>query len=88
MLVAALMLGITTQGSKIATDTVVQSSVDDAYRGRVFSLYDVLFNVAFVGSAAVAALMLPPDGRSPILLVVIALLYAGVVAVMLRFPRR
>ena len=52
MLVAAFVLGLITQGAKIATDTVVQSSVDDAFRGRVFSLYDVLFNVAFVGAAA------------------------------------
>ncbi|GAA1893892.1 MFS transporter [Streptantibioticus ferralitis] len=78
MLVAAFLLGITTQGAKIATDTVVQASVDDAYRGRVFSLYDVFFNVAFVGSAAIAAVMLPPDGRSPLLLILIAVLYGTV----------
>jgi hypothetical protein len=76
MLAAAFLLGCATQGAKIATDTVVQSSVDDAYRGRIFSLYDVLFNVAFVGAAAVSALILPPDGRSAPLLVVLAALYA------------
>ncbi|BAU84609.1 major facilitator superfamily transporter [Streptomyces laurentii] len=75
-LVAAFVLGLTTQGVKIATDTVVQTSVDDAYRGRVFSLYDVLFNVAFVGAAGVAALMLPPNGRSPALVVMVSALYA------------
>ncbi|MCM2420408.1 MFS transporter [Streptomyces sp. RKAG293] len=84
MLVAAFALGICTQGAKIATDTVVQSSVDDAYRGRVFSLYDVAFNVAFVGAAAVAALMLPPDGRSALLIALLALLYAVVALAMLR----
>ena len=46
--------------------------VDDAFRGRIFSVYDVLFNVAFVGAAAVAALMLPPDGRSVPLVVTVA----------------
>ncbi|MEU6974792.1 MULTISPECIES: MFS transporter [unclassified Streptomyces] len=76
-LVAAFLLGLITQGAKIATDTVVQTSVDDAYRGRIFSLYDVLFNVAFVGAAGLAALMLPPDGRSAPLVVLVALLYAG-----------
>lgn len=85
MLVAAYLLGAATQGSKIATDTAVQSSVDDAFRGRVFSLYDVFFNVAFVGSAAVAALILPPDGRSTALLLTVAVIYAAVMAVMLRF---
>ncbi|GHF43062.1 MFS transporter [Streptomyces mashuensis] len=82
MLVGAFALGLTTQGAKIATDTVVQASVDDVFRGRVFSLYDVLFNVAFVGAAGVAALVLPPDGRSAGLVVAVAVVYA-VVAVSL-----
>ncbi|MEU2505918.1 MFS transporter [Streptomyces sp. NPDC007863] len=82
-LVAAFVLGLITQGAKIATDTVVQTSVDDAYRGRVFSLYDVLFNVAFVAAAGVAALMLPPDGRSPLLIALVAAGYAGI-ALLLR----
>ncbi|MFB7586587.1 MFS transporter [Streptomyces sp. NPDC056169] len=77
-LVAAFVLGLITQGAKIATDTVVQTTVDDAYRGRIFSLYDVLFNVAFVGAAGVAALVLPPDGRSPLLVVLVALVYAAI----------
>ncbi|WP_432092271.1 MFS transporter [Streptomyces sp. bgisy100] len=78
MLVAAGVLGLITQGSKIATDTVVQSAVDDAFRGRIFSLYDVFFNVAFVGAAGVAALMLPPDGQSSVLVITVALLYAAI----------
>ncbi|MFF8500557.1 MFS transporter [Streptomyces anulatus] len=86
MLIAAFVLGIVTQGSKIATDTVVQTSVDDSFRGRVFSLYDVLFNVAFVGAAGVAALMLPPDGRSVAVVAVVSVLYA--VAAVTMFHRR
>jgi MFS family permease len=85
LLIAAFVLGLTTQGAKIATDTVVQSSVDDGFRGRIFSLYDVLFNVAFVGAAAVAALLLPTDGRSVPLVVMVALLYAAIAATMTRF---
>ena len=69
MLAAAFVLGVTTQGAKIATDTVVQTSVDDAYRGRVFSLYDVLFNVAFVGAAARRRADTAADGRSAALVV-------------------
>ncbi|MBT2390227.1 MFS transporter [Streptomyces sp. ISL-1] len=87
ILVAAFVLGLITQGAKIATDTVVQTSVDDAFRGRIFSLYDVLFNVAFVGAAAIAALMLPPDGRSVHLVVVVAVIYAAVAATMARWSR-
>ncbi|MGW3669336.1 MFS transporter [Streptomyces sp. NPDC005141] len=85
MLVAAFVLGVTTQGAKIATDTIVQSSVDDGFRGRIFSVYDVLFNVAFVGAAAVAALILPSDGRSVSLVVTVAVVYASIAGAMGRF---
>ncbi|MGK3937018.1 MFS transporter [Streptomyces caeruleatus] len=82
MLIAAFVLGLITQGAKIATDTIVQSSVDDGFRGRIFSVYDVLFNIAFVGAAAVAALILPPDGRSVPLVVAVAVVYAAVALAM------
>ncbi|MCL7368599.1 MFS transporter [Streptomyces ardesiacus] len=85
LLAAAFVLGLTTQGAKIATDTVVQFSVDDTFRGRIFSVYDVLFNVAFVGAAGVAALMLPPDGRSVPLVVTVSVIYGVVAAAMGRF---
>lgn len=64
LLVSAFFLGLASQGIKICVDTLVQTHVDDAYRGRVFSLYDVIFNVAFVAAAAVAAVVLPPSGKS------------------------
>ncbi|AMW11570.1 MFS transporter [Streptomyces qaidamensis] len=88
LLAAAFVLGLTTQGAKIATDTIVQSSVEDGFRGRIFSVYDVLFNVSFVGAAAVAALMLPPDGRSAPLVITIAVIYAAVAVTMARFGRQ
>ncbi|MDF6019987.1 MFS transporter [Streptomyces sp. JH34] len=84
MLAAAFILGLVTQGTKIATDTEVQTSVDDAYRGRIFSLYDVLFNAAFVAAAAMSALVLPPDGRSVVVVLTVAVLYAIVSVSMLR----
>jgi MFS family permease len=70
--VAVFALGLASQGVKIVVDTVVQANVDDAFRGRVFSLYDVLFNVSFVAAAATAAVLLPRDGRSLPVLVVMA----------------
>lgn len=88
MLAAAFVLGLSTQGAKIATDTIVQSSVEDGFRGRVFSFYDVLFNVAFVSAAGVAALILPPDGRSVPLVVTVAVIYGVVAVAMARFERR
>ncbi|MFJ3273439.1 MULTISPECIES: MFS transporter [unclassified Streptomyces] len=87
MLVAAFVLGVVTQGAKIATDTVVQASVDDSFRGRIFSLYDVLFNVAFVGAAAAAALVLPPDGESAAVVIGVAALYTIVAVTMFRWSR-
>ncbi|AGS70629.1 MFS transporter [Streptomyces collinus] len=85
LLVAVFVLGLITQGAKIATDTIVQASVDDGFRGRIFSLYDVLFNTAFVGAAGLAALMLPPDGRSAALVVLVALFYGLTAVAMARF---
>ncbi|MFI1497932.1 MFS transporter [Streptomyces platensis] len=87
MLAAAFVLGLSTQGTKISTDTIVQSTVDDAFRGRSFAIYDVLFNVAFVGAAAVAALMLPPDGRSAALLGMVTVLYALIAVATVRSGR-
>ncbi|MYR27393.1 MULTISPECIES: MFS transporter [unclassified Streptomyces] len=91
MMALAFFLGVVTQGAKIATDTVVQSEVEDAYRGRVFSVYDVLFNVAFVAAAGASALVLPGDGRSVALVLGVAVIYAGVAALAgraLRVPAR
>ncbi|MGC5345168.1 MFS transporter [Streptomyces sp. DT171] len=86
-LIAAFVVGLVTQGTKIATDTVTQTEVDDLFRGRVFALYDVLFNVAFVGAAAVSALALPPDGRSTVVVAGAAGLYALVAVALYRWSR-
>ncbi|MFP5252436.1 MAG: MFS transporter [Actinomycetes bacterium] len=64
LLVSAFFLGLASQGIKICVDTFVQATVDDAFRGRVFALYDVIFNVSFVAAAATAAVVLPETGRS------------------------
>lgn len=87
ILLAAFILGLATQSTKICADTLVQSAVDDAFRGRVFSLYDMLFNVAFVAAAGTAALLLPPDGRSVALLVIVAVLYTATAVVVARLHR-
>jgi MFS family permease len=64
VLVGSLVLGLAAQGAKIAVDTIVQRDTADAYRGRAFALYDVLYNAAFVGAAALAAVALPDTGWS------------------------
>ena len=40
--VSGFFLGLAAQGIKICVDTLVQLGVDDAFRGRVFSIYDML----------------------------------------------
>lgn len=87
-LIAALLLGVVTQGTKICADTVVQESVEDDYRGRVFAIYDVLFNVAFVAAALVTALVLPLSGRSVAVVGGVALVYALAAVLYLRAARR
>lgn len=76
LVAGAFVVGIAAQGSKICVDTIVQESVDDAFRGRVFSFYDVLFNVAFVSAAAFGAAALPADGASAAVFGLVAVGYA------------
>jgi MFS family permease len=76
LLIAALALGLSAQGVKICADTLVQTNVDDDFRGRVFSLYDVVFNVVFVAAAAAGTLVIPTDGKSYLLLAGISIGYA------------
>ena len=76
LLVAAYILGLASQGIKIVVDKLVQTHVDDAYRGRVFCLYDVIFNVAFVAAAAAGAVVLPESGKSYAVLALVAVGYA------------
>lgn len=77
---SGFVLGIAGQSIKICADTAVQRDVKDAYLGRAFSIYDMLFNGSYVLAAALAAALLPPDGRSMLVLVIIAAGYlAGAV---------
>lgn len=74
---AAALLGLAAQGAKIAVDTIVQRDSEDAYRGRAFAFYDVLYNAAFVGAAALAAFLVPDAGWSPGLFVALSVGYVA-----------
>ena len=78
LLAGALVAGFFAQGQKICTDTTVQRDVEDAYRGRVFSLYDMLFNGAFVAAATVAAATIPASGKSLTLIYATVAVYIAV----------
>jgi archaellum component FlaF (FlaF/FlaG flagellin family) len=53
----------------------VQSKIDDIYRGRVFSVYDVVVNGAIVSGAVIAALLLPNSGDSYLVPLIVATIY-------------
>lgn len=72
---AFLLTSVSSQGVKICVDTIVQRDVDDEFRGRVFSYYDALFNVALVAAAVLVSLVLPADGRAPTAVYAVAGVY-------------
>jgi MFS family permease len=75
---AAALLGLAAQGVKISVDTLIAQLVADDYRGRVFSLYDTLFNVIFVAAGVVTALALPENGKSAVAVSLIGMAYLAV----------
>ena len=86
-LIIGLTLGLVAQGVAICTTTIIQQRMDDNYRGRVFALYDMLFNVPFVLGAVVAAQIIPDNGKSYAMIAVAAIGYlaaAGLYAVVSR----
>jgi MFS family permease len=76
LLVAGFLLGVTAQSIKLCVDTLVQAHVDDEYKGRVFVVYDMIFNVALVMAAVIGAVILPADGVSVPIIVGLAVAYA------------
>jgi hypothetical protein len=65
VVLTGLLLGFAAQAIKISVDTVVQQQITDRFRGRVFALYDMLFNLSLVLAATLTAVALPPHGHSP-----------------------
>jgi hypothetical protein len=75
MIVCGFLLGTAGQVVKLCADSAMQLDVDDALRGHVFTVQDSLFWVAFVGSVAACAAVIPSDGHSPWLVVAGAAVY-------------
>lgn len=87
VLVAAFFVALVSQAVKICVDTVVQTTVEDEFRGRVFSLYDTLFNITMVVAATAAAIVLPETGRSSAAVIVTALGYLVIAVLYARSGR-
>jgi hypothetical protein len=60
--VTAFLTAFFGQNIKVTNDALVQSKIDDYYRGRVFAVYDVVVNSAIVSGGLIAALLLPTSG--------------------------
>ena len=72
------------QNVKVTNDALVQSKIDDYYRGRVFAVYDVLVNGAIVSGGLIAALMLPTSGVTPWVPALVSAIYLLVALRLLR----
>ncbi len=64
VLLASFGVGLTFAWKKIPVDTLVQEAVPDGYRGRVFAVYDVSYNLSRVVAAFLAIPMLPALGEA------------------------
>ena len=89
VLACAFVVSTAGQVVKLCADAAIQEETADETRGRVFSLYDALFNTCYVVAVAAAALLSPPDGDSPWLLGAAAAVYVlGLVGHDLELRRR
>lgn len=64
LVAAGFGLGLGSQALKICVDTLVQAHVDGNFKGRVFTIYDMIFNACFVLAACLVAVFLPHDGHT------------------------
>ena len=80
LICAAFVTALFGQSLKVTNDALVQSKIDDIYRGRVFSVYDVVVNGAIVSGAVIAALLLPNTGDTYVVPALVSAIYllAGV----------
>jgi MFS family permease len=84
---AAFFTSLFGQSMKVTNDALVQSKIDDYFRGRVFAVYDVLVNGAIVLGALTAALILPTSGKTPLVPLFISIAYFLTAAWLLRPTR-
>jgi len=72
------------QNLKVTNDALVQSKIDDYFRGRVFAVYDVVVNGAIVSGGLIAALLLPQSGVSSVVPLCVSAAYLLVALRLLR----
>lgn len=89
ILLASFTLGLTFAWRKIPVDTIVQQSIPDRYRGRVFAVYDLTYSTARVWAALVAVPLIPRMSTGWLLAVtgLVYLAWAPVLPWWVRRPR-
>jgi MFS family permease len=75
-LAIGFLIYLTKQSVAICSTTILQEDIEDAFLGRAFAFYDMMFNTTIAAGALVFAFFMPLDGRSPVLLVVLAIAFA------------
>jgi MFS family permease len=70
------LIYLASQGVAICATTILQEEVDDAYRGRLFSFYDVMSNIPLAVGALLSAVFMPVDGKSSAIVGLVAAGYA------------
>ena len=78
------MLAGTGQAVKVTNDALVQTRIQDEFRGRVFAFYDMAVNGAIVLGAVIAAILLPNSGKSIALPLLIISVYVLTSLLLLR----
>jgi MFS family permease len=80
----AFLTALCGQSVKVTNDALVQSKIDDYFRGRVFAVYDVVVNGAIVTFSLIAAKILPLSGDSWLLPLLVSISWALVALIILR----
>jgi MFS family permease len=75
LLVATFLINVASQSMKIIVDATIQHECDDVYRGRIFSVNDTAFNLAFVVGLFITATAFPANGKSVVGLFSVALAF-------------
>jgi MFS family permease len=87
LILTAFTTGLFGQSVKVTNDALVQSKINDEFRGRVFAVYDVVVNATIVTFSITAALLLPQSGDSWLIPLLVAIAYFIIAAITLR-PQR
>jgi MFS family permease len=66
------LIYLASQGVAICATTILQEETDDAYRGRLFSFYDVMSNIPLAAGALLSVTFMPLSGKSPAVVAAVA----------------